>query len=97
LSLRIVRRQIHEHADASDALGLLRARRKRPRRCGAEQRDELASFHSITSSVDHENLIDRPPRKAISPVPKLAKRTPFAFVVNSFLVRTADYAVGHRD
>jgi len=44
-----------------------------------------------------ENLIDRLPRKTISSVPKLAKRTPFAFIVNSFLVRTADYAVGHRD
>src|ERR1700747_3764 len=43
-----------------------------------------------TPSLDHlvgttsENLIDRVPRKAISSVPKLAKRTPFAFVVNSF-------------
>jgi hypothetical protein len=27
---------------------LLRARRERPYRCAAEQRDELASFHSIT-------------------------------------------------
>src|SRR5262249_4055890 len=42
-------------------------------------------------------LIDRLPRKAISSVPKLAKRTPFAFVINSFLVWTADYAIGHRD
>src|SRR5258708_39326274 len=30
---------------------LLRARRERPRRCAAEQRDELAPFHSITSSA----------------------------------------------
>jgi hypothetical protein len=29
---------------------LLRARRERPRGCAAEQRDELAAFHSITSS-----------------------------------------------
>jgi len=30
---------------------LLRARRKRPCRRAAEQRDELASLHSITSSA----------------------------------------------
>src|SRR5262249_3576774 len=30
---------------------LLRPRRERPRHCAAEQRDELASFHSITSSA----------------------------------------------
>jgi hypothetical protein len=29
----------------------LRARRERPRGCAAEQRDELATFHSITSSA----------------------------------------------
>jgi hypothetical protein len=63
---------------------------------------DRASFAWRLHSLDHlvgtsENLIDRLPRKAISSVPKLAKGTPFAFVVNSFLVRTADYAVGHRD
>jgi hypothetical protein len=64
----------------------------------AEHRYEFAPFHSITSSgTSSENLIDRLPRKAISSVPKLAKRTPFPFVVNSFLVWTANYAVGHRD
>ena len=52
---------------------------------------------SITSSVNSQNLIERLPRKAISSVPKYANRTPFAFVVNSCLVWTADYAVGHRD
>src|SRR5262245_29137454 len=31
--------------------GLLRARRQLPRRCAAEQRDERAAFHSITSSA----------------------------------------------
>src|SRR5262249_17799721 len=30
---------------------LLRARRQRPRGCAAEQRDELAPLHSITSSA----------------------------------------------
>jgi hypothetical protein len=40
-----------------------RARRERPRRCGAaEQRDELATLHSITSSASESNLggISRP-------------------------------------
>src|SRR5262249_6732767 len=36
---------------------LLRARRERPRcRCAAEQRDELAAFHSITSSARARNV-----------------------------------------
>src|SRR6266700_2746331 len=42
-------------------------------------------------------LMDLLSYKAISSVPKLANRTPFAFVVDSFLVRAADYSVGHRD
>jgi hypothetical protein len=42
-------------------------------------------------------LMDRLPYKPISSVPKLANRTPFAFVVDSLLVRAADYSVGHRD
>ena len=42
----------HEHADAPHPLALLRPRRDRPRRRrAAEQRDELAPFHSITSSA----------------------------------------------
>ena len=49
LSFRIVRGQVHEHADAPHPLALLRARRERPRsRRAAEQRDELAPLH-----VDH--------------------------------------------
>ena len=43
---RIVRGRGHEHADAPHPLGLLRARRERPRRRrAAEQRDELAPSH----------------------------------------------------
>src|SRR5262245_21073145 len=52
LHFRIVRGQAHEDANASHSLGLLRARRDRPRRRrAAEQRDELAPLHSITSSA----------------------------------------------
>src|SRR5262249_15035180 len=40
-----------QHTDAPHPLGLLRARRERPRRRAAEQRDEVAPFHSITSSA----------------------------------------------
>jgi hypothetical protein len=35
------------------------------------------------------------PRKAISSVPKLAHWTPFALVIDSFLVRTPNYAIRH--
>src|SRR5262249_24759259 len=52
LSLGIASDEIQEHADAPHALALLRAPRKRPRRRrAAEQRDELAALHSITSSA----------------------------------------------
>src|SRR6516165_12062499 len=44
-----------QECDAAHALALLRARRERPRRCAAKQRDELAPLHlcghSITSSA----------------------------------------------
>src|SRR5215469_9201739 len=49
--LRVVRGQASEHADAPRTLGLLCARRERPRGRAAEKRDELAPFHSITSSA----------------------------------------------
>ena len=49
LKFRIVRGCVQEHADAPHPLGLLRARRERPRsRRAAEQRDELAPL-----SFDH--------------------------------------------
>jgi hypothetical protein len=44
LSCRIVRSRVHEHADASHALGLLRSCRERPHSSATEQRDELAPF-----------------------------------------------------
>jgi hypothetical protein len=34
---------------------LLRADRERPRRCAADKRDEVAPFHSITSSAVANN------------------------------------------
>src|SRR5215831_15628730 len=40
-----------QESDGRQLAGLLRARRERPRGCTAEQRDELATFHSITSSA----------------------------------------------
>src|SRR6266567_8216540 len=51
---------MHEHADAPHSLGLLRARRERP--CNgraAEQRDELAAPHSITSSARASSDVGR--------------------------------------
>jgi hypothetical protein len=41
----------HEHADAPDAVALLRAGRERPRRRAAEERDEVAPLLSIISSA----------------------------------------------
>src|SRR5262249_20100535 len=46
----------HQHADPAHPLRLLRARGERPRsRRPAEQRDEFAPFHSITSSARSSN------------------------------------------
>src|SRR5262249_26794776 len=47
----IVLGDIREHADAPNPVGLLRARRERPGHRAAEQRDERAALHSITSSA----------------------------------------------
>src|SRR5262245_39765528 len=55
LSFGIVRHPGHKHADAPNTLRLLRAGRERPRRRAAEQRDELAALHSITSSARSGN------------------------------------------
>src|SRR5262249_35144852 len=41
----------HQYADAAHPLALLRARRQRPRRRAADERDELATLHSITWSA----------------------------------------------
>src|SRR5262245_9414953 len=51
LPLGIVRGDIREHANAPHSLDLLRARRERPRGRAADERDELAPSHSITSSA----------------------------------------------
>src|SRR5262245_49070931 len=54
LAAWIVRGPVHEHTEPPHALGLLRARRARPRRCrAANQRDERSTSHSITSSASN--------------------------------------------
>src|SRR5262245_29864407 len=45
----------NQHTNAWHPHGFLRTRRQRPRRCAAEQSDEFASFHSITSSARSRN------------------------------------------
>jgi hypothetical protein len=68
---------------------------RRNRQLGAKAASTRPFDHPVETSS--ENLIDRLPRKAISSMPKLASGTPFAFVIDSFLVRAADYGVCHRD
>src|SRR5262245_51494550 len=51
----IILSEPHQHPDAPHRR-LLRASRERPRSHAAEQRDELASFHSITSSAATSSL-----------------------------------------
>src|SRR5262249_53400827 len=57
-----------EHTDLPHPLGLLRARRERPRgRRAAQERDKCAPVHSITSSARSRNDsgIDRPSTLAV--------------------------------
>jgi hypothetical protein len=58
LLFRIIRSCVHEHADASHALALLRTRRERPRSGRtANEPNELAPLHhSITSSARASSL-----------------------------------------
>src|SRR5262245_23318239 len=51
LPFRIIFGKPLQYSDAPHSLALLRARGKRPRRRDAEQCDEIATFHSITSSA----------------------------------------------
>src|SRR5262249_39202367 len=56
LSFSIVGDGIHEHADPSHPLRLLRPCRERPcRRRADKQRDKVAALHSITSSARSRN------------------------------------------
>src|SRR5262245_39768362 len=51
LPLRIACVRAPQHAETPHPIGLLRARRERPRRHAAEERDALAACQSITSSA----------------------------------------------
>ena len=51
LGFRVVRRSTHDNADGGIMSFLLRVRCKRPRCRTANNRDELAALHSITSSA----------------------------------------------
>jgi hypothetical protein len=50
----------HDHADPPHPLGLLRARRERPRGCTAQQRNERAPFHSLMPPVLTSERIAQP-------------------------------------
>src|SRR5262249_13472188 len=55
--IRIAFRNRHQHADMTNSLRLLRARREWPRRRrAAETNNDLASIHSITSSASASSL-----------------------------------------
>src|SRR5215471_8307804 len=54
--LRLGFRITHQRADPPHPLRLLRPSRHRPRRRAAEQRDECAPLHSITSSASESRL-----------------------------------------
>src|SRR5262249_7331714 len=66
---RIVRGLAEEHPDAPHPLALLRARGERPRGRAAEQHDERASPHSITSSARVSRVVG-----TLRPMPLLGGR-----------------------
>src|SRR5262249_15534004 len=68
LSFGIVRHPGHKHADAPNTLRLLRPRREWPSGCAAEQRDDLAAVHSITSSARASSVAgtSRPSARAVT-------------------------------
>src|SRR5262249_32689572 len=53
-----IERSTTDKADDRQLLRLLRARRERPRRRAADQRDELASSHSMTSSARASSMMN---------------------------------------
>src|SRR5262249_43474216 len=55
-SIVVVGGEGHQYADAPPPLALLRTRRERPRNRAAEQSDDLATVHSITSSAATRSL-----------------------------------------
>src|SRR5262249_52601796 len=67
---------------------LLRLRRERPRRRAAEQRDELAAFHSITSSARASSVggISRPNALAV------LRLMTNSYLVGSMTGRSAGFA-----
>jgi hypothetical protein len=65
---------------------------------GLSRRTSVSSSRTGYDNPSHAKELLYPlARKAISSVPKLANWTPFAFVIDSFLVRTPNYAIGHHD
>jgi hypothetical protein len=52
LCFRVVLGIAHQHADPPNPLRLLRTPRERPRRCAADERDELAPFLRALKRLD---------------------------------------------
>jgi len=75
LPFRIVRGQVHQHADAAHALALLRPRGERPRdRRAAEQGDELAPSHLLLAANGADGLRPRVTMRA-GPLPADTRRS----------------------
>src|SRR5215468_1786153 len=75
LSFWIVGSGLHENANASHALCLLRIRRERPHDRAAQQRDDFApSHHSITSSA-RTSIDDGMSRPSVFAVLRLMMRS----------------------
>src|SRR5262249_32132200 len=74
--VRIVCSQAHQRTDPPHSLRLLRARHKRPSGRAAEQRDELAPLHSITSSARPSSVIGKV-RPSVLAVFRLITNTTF--------------------
>src|SRR5262249_11945669 len=81
--------QIQENADPPNALALLRARRQRPRRRAAEQRDEFApAAHSITSSARASSVGGTARPRALAVLRLIAK----SYLVGACTGRSAGFS-----
>src|SRR5262249_16426079 len=72
---RMIGGRAHQYADAPYAIGLLRARRQRPRGSDAKKRNERAPLHSITSSARPSSVSGKVRPRLLAVVMLMAKST----------------------
>src|SRR5262245_23329549 len=75
LAFRIVRSEVHKHADPTHPGRLLRLRRERPRNRTAEQGDEVAAFH-VWMATAWQEITSRAAQKSLAVMCPACSRSP---------------------